>query len=208
MPNNAFEADRGSSWPRRARNGLRARRCGSGSCVAAQLDVRRQKRGASSTHQLWAPSYGRTLFSPIVGSVLIANDEGRPAPIRFTAGNPQWSLVMKKFLVLYLAPASTMEDWKKTDPATRKTAEEKMQREWKTWMGDHASMFVDAGAGVGKTKLVAAKGISDTTNEVMLYAVMEADTHEAAANMFEGHPHLQIPKATIEVMEIHPLPGK
>ena len=38
---------------------------------------------------------------------------------------------MKKFLVTYLAPASVIDDWKKTDPATRKEAEEKMQVEWK-----------------------------------------------------------------------------
>jgi hypothetical protein len=35
--NNAFEADRGPLRPHRARNELRARRCGSASSVAAQL---------------------------------------------------------------------------------------------------------------------------------------------------------------------------
>ena len=44
-------------------------------------------------------------------------------------------------------------------------------------------------------------------NDIMLYAIVEAETHEAAAKMFEGYPHLQIPQASIEVMEIHPLPG-
>ena len=41
----------------------------------------------------------------------------------------------------------------------------------------------------------------------MLYAVTEAESHEAAARSFIGHPHLQIPQATIEIMEIHPLPA-
>jgi hypothetical protein len=36
---------------------------------------------------------------------------------------------------------------------------------------------------------------------------VEAQTHEAAAKMFEDHPHLTIPSSSIEVMEIHPLPG-
>jgi hypothetical protein len=39
----------------------------------------------------------------------------------------------------------------------------------------------------------------------MLYSIVQADTHEAAAKMFEGHPHLGIPKSSIEIMEIHPL---
>ena len=114
---------------------------------------------------------------------------------------------MKKFLVTYLAPASVIDDWKKTEPAKRKEAEEKMQSEWRKWMSDHATMFVDKGAGVGKTRRVTAQGTSDTKNDIMLYAVVEAESHEAAAKTFEGHPHLQIPQSSVEVMEIHALPG-
>ena len=114
---------------------------------------------------------------------------------------------MKRFLVTYLAPASVIADWKKTDPNTRKAAEEKMQADWKKWMSDHASMFADVDAGVGKTKAVTQKGTSDTKNDIMLYSVVQADSHEAAARSFAGHPHLQIPQSSIEVMEIHALPG-
>ena len=112
---------------------------------------------------------------------------------------------MSKFLVLYLAPVSVLEDWKKTDPGTRKAAEEKMQGEWKKWMSDHAKMFADAGAGVGKTKRVSGQGVSDARNEIMLYAIVEAESHETAAKAFENHPHLQIPQASIEVMAINPI---
>lgn len=114
---------------------------------------------------------------------------------------------MKKFLVTYLAPAAVIDDWKKTEPAKRKEAEEKMQAEWKKWMSDNATMFADKGAGVGKTKRVTAQGTSDTKNDIMLYAIVDAESHEAAAKTFQGHPHLQIPQSSIEVMEIHALPG-
>ena len=114
---------------------------------------------------------------------------------------------MKKFLVTYLAPASVIDDWKKTEPKQRKEAEEKMQSEWKKWMGDHMSMFADKGAGVGKTKRVTAQGTKDARNDIMLYGIVDAESHEAAAKTFEGHPHLQIPQASIEVMEINPMPG-
>lgn len=114
---------------------------------------------------------------------------------------------MKSFLVTYLAPTSVIDDWKKTEPEKRRVAEEKMQGEWRTWMSDHAKVFVDKGAGVGKTKRVTAQGTSDTRNEIMLYAIVEAESHEAAVRIFGGHPHLQIPQSSIEVMEIHPLPG-
>jgi hypothetical protein len=114
---------------------------------------------------------------------------------------------MKKFLVTYLAPASVIDDWKKTEPKQRKEAEEKMQADWRKWMGDHMKMFADKGAGVGKTKRVTSKGTADARNDIMLYAIVEAESHEAATKTFEGHPHLQIPQASIEVMEINPLHG-
>jgi hypothetical protein len=115
---------------------------------------------------------------------------------------------MPKFLVTYLAPPSVIDDWKKnTDPEKRKAAEEKMQGDWKKWMSDHAKLFADVGAGVGRTKRVTAQGVRDARNDIMLYAIVDADSHEAAARTFAGHPHLQIPQASIEIMEIHPLPG-
>lgn len=82
-----------------------------------------------------------------------------------------------------------------------------MQDDWKRWMSSHAKMFVDRGAGVGKTRRVTAQGAADERNDIMLYAVVEADSHDAATRQFEGHPHLQIPQSSIEVMEIHSLPG-
>jgi hypothetical protein len=114
---------------------------------------------------------------------------------------------MSKFLVLYLAPTSVLDEWMKTDPAARKPREEKMQADWKKWMADHAKLLADTGAGVGKTKLVNAQGVSDIRNEIMLYAIVEAESHDAAANEFKDHPHLGIPQASIEVMAINPLHG-
>ena len=42
----------------------------------------------------------------------------------------------RKFLVLYLTPVSVLADWAKTDPEIRRPAEQKMQAEWRQWMGD------------------------------------------------------------------------
>ena len=113
---------------------------------------------------------------------------------------------MKKFLITYLAPVSVVDEWKKTPPEKRKQAEEKMQAEWKKWMNDHSKMFDDT-AGMGKTKRVTGEGTADTRNDIMLYAIAEAESHDAAAKAFKDHPHLQIPQASIEVMEINPLHG-
>jgi hypothetical protein len=111
---------------------------------------------------------------------------------------------MKKFLVLYLVPAQVMDDWGKTDPETRKAAEEKLRNEWQRWMGDHADMVALTEA-AGKTKDVTATGIADTKNDIILYSIVEAENHETAAKAFAHHPHLTIPQSSIQVMEVRPM---
>jgi len=113
---------------------------------------------------------------------------------------------MKKFLVLYLVPSSVIQEWMQTAPDVRKVAEEKMRGEWNLWMASHAKMITDTGAG-GKTKQVSTGGVSDTKNDIMLYSFVEAESHEAAAEAFENHPHLQIPQSSIEVMEVRSMTG-
>ena len=113
---------------------------------------------------------------------------------------------LKKFLALYLIPVSVMEEWSKTEPAEKKTAEEKLKGEWDHWMSAHSAMILSTDAG-GKTKRVTSSGVSETKNDIILYSIVEAESHEAAAKSFENHPHLQIPQSSIEVMEIRPMGG-
>jgi uncharacterized NAD(P)/FAD-binding protein YdhS len=108
---------------------------------------------------------------------------------------------MNTFLVLFLAPASVIAEWMQTDQATREVEEKKMREAWDTWMAEHGSMIKETHA-AGKTKRVTSEGVSDTKNDIMLYSIIEAESHEAAAQVFEGHPHFGIPGASIEVMAI------
>ena len=112
----------------------------------------------------------------------------------------------QKFLVLYLIPASVMADWAKTDPAIRQPEEQKMQAAWGKWMGENAKMIISTEA-VGKTKRVTAGGVSDTKNDIILCSFVEAESHDAAAKVFENHPHLQIPQSSIEIMYVRPMSG-
>ncbi len=112
----------------------------------------------------------------------------------------------KKFIVMYLIPTAVMDDWKKIDPEKRKAEEEKLMGEWGAWTKDHAKMILDTNS-AGKTKLVTASGVSDFRNDIMLYSIVEAGSHEEAAKTFENHPHLQIPQASIQIMEIRPMSG-
>ena len=92
--------------------------------------------------------------------------------------------------------------------------EKRMQREragkeaWGKWVKASEKSIVDNGSPLGKTKRISAQGISDTKNEIAGYTIVQAESHEAAAKMFENHPHFKIfPGHSVEVMECLQMPG-
>lgn len=109
---------------------------------------------------------------------------------------------MKKFFVLFGIPAAAIQEWMTTvDEATRKEQTEKLMHDWNEWMAAHEDVIVDKGLPLGKTKRVDANGVSDGKNDLNWYLIVEAESHEAAADMFKDHPHIvQIPSAYAEVM--------
>jgi hypothetical protein len=112
---------------------------------------------------------------------------------------------MKKFLVLFLTPIAVIDTWMETDAVERKNMEDKMGAEWNEWAEKHKASIVEAPAGAGKTKRVSKDGVTDTRNDIMMYGIFQAASHEEAAALFVGHPHFGIPEATIEVMTITPV---
>ena len=80
---------------------------------------------------------------------------------------------------------------------------------WGAWMAQHAASIVDTGGPLGKTLKASKAGVTSTRNAVGGYVIVRAETHEAAAAMFEGHPHFAIfPGESVEVMERLPIPGQ
>lgn len=111
---------------------------------------------------------------------------------------------MKNFTALYIAPVNTLDDWMKMPEAERAGAEAKMRDEWNAWQEANKDAILNTIA-LGKTKRVDANGVTDARNGFMLSSYVAAESLEAAADLFEGHPHLQIPGATIEIMETRPM---
>lgn len=96
-------------------------------------------------------------------------------------------------------PSAGLADWMKTPEAERKEMEDKMQKEWQAWTETNKSHIIETNA-AGKTKRATSAGINDVSNDVMMYSVIEAESPETAAAMFEKHPHLGIPDAWIDIM--------
>lgn len=111
---------------------------------------------------------------------------------------------MNTYIVLFMAPAAVIAEWMQKDPAEREAADTKMRSDWDAWMREHASSIKQTMAG-GATKRVTSEGTADVKNDIMLYSIIEAPSHEEAAKLFEHHPHLGIPQASIEIMAIRPM---
>ena len=116
---------------------------------------------------------------------------------------------MKKFCAIFLGTAAGMEKWKKLDDATRKQREQQGMKAWEAWVTKNKAAIVDNGNPLGKTKRVDASGIKDVRNEMAAYTIVQAESHDAAAKLFENHPHYTIfPGEAIEIMECLPIPGQ
>ena len=114
---------------------------------------------------------------------------------------------MKRFLATYMGSASAIAEWKKMDEDKRKQREAAGMEAWVKWGTVNQKSIVDQGTPLGKTKRISKQGISDTKNEIAGYTIVQAESHEAAAKLFENHPHFTIfPGDSVEVMECMPMP--
>lgn len=118
---------------------------------------------------------------------------------------------MKTFLAIYIGTADALEKsrWNQLDEKERKALEASGIKAWMEWGTTHATAIVDQGSPLGKTKRVSAEGIADIRNSMTGYVIVQAESQEAAAKLFENHPHFTIfPGDSVEIMERLPLPGR
>lgn len=117
---------------------------------------------------------------------------------------------MKRFLAVYVGTMAAVEKARaasKTDEEWQQNVSRGMEA-WGAWMERQKARILDAGGPLGKTKKIGPDGIADTRNTASGYIVLEADSHEAAAELFRDHPHFSIfPGDSVEVMEILPIPS-
>jgi hypothetical protein len=118
---------------------------------------------------------------------------------------------MKTFLAIYIGTQARLEasGWNKLSADERAKRQADGMKAWMDWGATHAASIVDQGTPLGKTKRAAPDGISDTKNTMTGYVIIKAESHEAAARLFENHPHFTIfPGDSVEIMECLPLPTR
>ena len=114
---------------------------------------------------------------------------------------------MKQFLAVFLGSADAMQSWNDLPEAERASLMDQGVRAWYAWVDRYRDQIVFEGGPLGVTKSISRSGITDIRNDMSAFMVMRAESHEAAAKLFEGHPHFTIfPGDSIEVMECLPIP--
>ena len=117
---------------------------------------------------------------------------------------------MPRFVALYMG-------WERPEDRAAwnaLSAAEQAQRQqdgivaWGRWVEQHRAAIVDMGSPLGKTLMASPAGIATTRNAITAYVIVEAASHEEAAQMFQEHPHFSIlPGRSVEILECLPMPG-
>ena len=106
---------------------------------------------------------------------------------------------MKKFLVIYRMDMAKMREMMAT---TSKAEQDKGMQEWGAWMEANKSSFADSGAPAGKNTSVSTGGAEEHSNDVGGYSIMQGESKEAVIEVLKKSPHLMMPGATCDVMEL------
>jgi hypothetical protein len=114
------------------------------------------------------------------------------------------------YLAVFLGSkgSTRLATWDALPEGERRAKEREGMAAWKAWVEKHQASIVGMGGPLGKTKKVMQRGIEDTSNEMGAFTIVRADSHEAAAKLFEKHPHFSIfPGDSVEIMPVLPIPG-
>jgi hypothetical protein len=108
---------------------------------------------------------------------------------------------MTKYLLLYRAPVSATEQMAGASPEEAQAGMDA----WMTWAGKAGSAIVDMGSPVARATSIGTDGA--TGDAIGGFSILEADSLGALEALLDGHPHLQLDGAAIEVHEFLPLPS-
>ncbi|MBE7732421.1 hypothetical protein [Devosia faecipullorum] len=117
---------------------------------------------------------------------------------------------MSRYLALYMGTleSAAQQEWENLSEDEKAKRSTRAMAAWEAWVEQHEAAITDMGGPLGKTLLASTSGISPTRNAIAAYVIVEADSHEDAARMFENHPHFAIfPGTGVEILECLPMPG-
>lgn len=108
---------------------------------------------------------------------------------------------MPRFLAVYTMKPEDVASFRNMPKADQDAVDAVGVREWAAWEEKNAAFILDRGGMVGKTTRVTRDGVSKAVNPFCGYLVVEAETAEAAAQLFRDHPHITVfPGDGVDIM--------
>ena len=94
--------------------------------------------------------------------------------------------------------------WKAMSEAEQAARAEAGVAAVKAWEAAHRDRIAYVGGPLGPTlRIDDAGAVAQAVNRLTVFIVVRADSHEAAARLFDGHPHMTIfPCDGVEVMPV------
>lgn len=108
---------------------------------------------------------------------------------------------MAKFMIMYRSTTSARDQRANATP-------EQMQAgmdAWMAWAGKAGDAVVDLSAPLAFASHAgpATSGADDVTG----YSILQADSAAAVTAVLDGHPHLEMPGNSIDILELLSMPG-
>jgi hypothetical protein len=106
---------------------------------------------------------------------------------------------MSKFMILYRAPVSALEQMSSATPEQQQAGMEA----WRAWAEKVSYALADLGAPLAHTTHVGPGTAG--TDAVCGYSLLNAGSADEVGTLLVGHPHLEMPGGSIEVLEVIPV---
>ena len=110
---------------------------------------------------------------------------------------------MKRFLVLYQSAVSAEDQMANATPEQMKAGMDA----WMTWAGKAAGAIVELGTPLGGGRHVESGSTTGGRTQIRGYSILQGSSIDDIVKHLDGHPHLTMPGASIEVLELLPMPG-
>lgn len=108
---------------------------------------------------------------------------------------------MPHFLAVYTMPPENLARFYALPKAEQERIDAAGLPLWTDWEKRHAGALANLGGMVGKTLRVTREGIGPQSNQFCGYVIVEAETIEAAAQLFRDHPHFSVfPGDGVDIM--------
>lgn len=109
------------------------------------------------------------------------------------------------YLAVFMSSKSSPKwrRWYAFSEAEKKAMDEVGLAALKVWDEKHKDVIVYQGGPLGATRRASEAGVVDAVNELTVFVVVRAASHEAAAKLFVAHPHCTIfPCDHVDVMPL------